>query len=53
VFDEEATHIGGGHIDHMYVTREASGRAILEKYTPFYSDHDTLCLTIAKGVEEA
>ena len=51
--NEEATHIGGGHIDHMYVTREASGRAILERYTPFYSDHDALCLTIAEGVEEA
>ena len=51
--NEEATHIGGGHIDHMYVTREASGRAIVERYTPFYSDHDALCLTIAEGVEEA
>ena len=50
--NEEATHIGGGHIDHMYVSREAIGRATLERYTPFYSDHDALCLTIAKAVEE-
>ena len=50
--NEEATHIGGGHIDHMYVTREATGRATHERYTPFYSDHDALCLTIAETVEE-
>ena len=50
--NKEATHIGGGHIDHMYVSREAIGRATLERYTPFYSDHDALCLTIAKAVEE-
>ena len=50
--NEEATHIGGGHIDHMYVSREAIGSATLERYTPFYSDHDALCLTIAEGVEE-
>ena len=47
--NEEATHIGGGHIDHMYMTREASGRATLERYTPFYSDHDALCLTVAEA----
>ena len=48
--NEEATHIGGGHIDHMYMSREATGRATLERYTPFYSDHDALCLTVAEGV---
>ena len=47
--NEEATHIGGGHIDHMYMTREATGRATLERYTPFYSDHDALCLTVAES----
>ena len=50
--NEEATHIGGGHIDHMYMTREATGSATLERYTPFYSDHDALCLTVAEGVGE-
>ena len=50
--NEEATHIGGGHIDHMYVSREATSRATLQRYTPFYSDHDALCLTVADGVEE-
>ena len=50
--NEEATHIGGGHIDHMYMTREATGRATLERYSPFYSDHDALCLTLAQGEEE-
>ena len=47
--NKEATHIGGGHIDHMYMTREASGRATLERYTPFYSDHDALCLTVTEA----
>ena len=47
--NKEATHIGGGHIDHMYMTREATGRATLERYTPFYSDHDALCLTVAEA----
>ena len=50
--NKEATHIGGGHIDHMYVSREATSRATLQRYTPFYSDHDALCLTVADGVEE-
>ena len=50
--NEEATHIGGGHIDHMYMTREATGRAALERYTPFYSDHDALCLTVAEADRE-
>ena len=48
----EATHVAGGHIDHMYMTREVTGRATLERYTPFYSDHDALCLTVADSVEE-
>ena len=45
--NEEATHVAGGHIDHMYVTKEAAGKTSLERYTPFYSDHDALCLTFA------
>ena len=48
--NKEATHIGGGHIDHMYMTREAADSATLERYTPFYSDHDALCLTVAESV---
>ena len=50
--NEEATHVAGGHIDHMYVTKEAAGKTSLERYTPFYSDHDALCLTLAQGMEE-
>ena len=45
--------LAGGHIDHnMYVMKEAAGKTSLERYTPFYSDHDALCLTLALGVEE-
>ena len=50
--NQEATHVAGGHIDHMYVTKEAAGKTSLERYTPFYSDHDALCLTLAQGDEE-
>ena len=50
--NESATHILGGHIDHMYMTMEATGRATLARYSPFYSDHDALCLTIAAPVGE-
>ena len=50
--NEEATHVAGGHIDHMYVTKEAAGKTSLERYTPFYSDHDALCLTLAQGEDE-
>ena len=50
--NKEATHVAGGHIDHIYVTKEAAGKAALERYTPFYSDHDALCLTLAQGEEE-
>ena len=47
--NKEATHIGGGYIDHMYMTKEATGKATLERYTPFYSDHDALCLTVTEA----
>ena len=50
--NEEATHVAGGHIDHMYVMKKAAGKSSLERYTPFYSDHDALCLTLAQGEEE-
>ena len=36
----------------LYVSREATSRVTLQRYTPFYSDHDALCLTVADGVEE-
>ncbi len=44
--NKEATHIEGGHIDHMYLTKEAVSGGTLERYTPFYTDHDALLLTV-------
>ena len=49
--NKEATHIEGGHIDHVYLTKEAVSRGTLERYTPFYTDHDALFLTV-KDVSE-
>ena len=42
----EATHIEGGHIDHLYVSNDIS--AELEIYSPYYTslDHDALCVSI-------
>ena len=41
----DATHIEGGHIDHIYVNFNT---AELEIYSPYYTalDHDALCLTL-------
>ena len=44
--NKEATHIEGGHIDHMYLTKVAVSGGTLERYTPFYTDHDALLLTV-------
>ena len=44
--NKEATHIEGGHIDHMYMTKEAVSRGTLERYTAFYTDHDALLLSV-------
>ena len=47
----EATHIKGGHIDHVY-WRDAIDPCfecpILERYSPYYSDHDALLITLTK-----
>ena len=41
-----ATHVKGGHIDHTY-TKHAMAR--LDLYTPYYSDHDALCVTVEQA----
>ena len=41
-----ATHIRGGHIDHSYVK---NAEAKLHLYSPYYSDHDALCVTVEKA----
>ena len=47
---KEATHIKGRHIDHFYCR---PGNTIREpdsvyRYSPYYSDHDAICVTITK-----
>ena len=48
---KEATHIRGGHINHAYF-RDTSSRMfeapIVERYSPYYSDHDAVCLVLTK-----
>ena len=47
---ERATHVEGGLIDHMY-WRDINGDWTppqLETYSPYYSDHDGLLITLVK-----
>ena len=47
---KEATHIRGRHIDHAY-WRDPNNTwsdPVLERYSPYYSDHDAICLTIKR-----
>jgi exonuclease III len=48
----EPTHILGGHIDHVYWKDHLHiwMEPILERYTPYYSDHDASCITLVKQV---
>ena len=47
---KEATHIRGGHIDHVYWKDEKDVwmNPQLERYSPYYSDHDASCITLVK-----
>ena len=48
----EPTHILGGHIDHVYwkMINEYWKDPVLERYSPYYSDHDATCITLVKQV---
>ena len=48
--NKEASHVAGGHLDHMYLTRDTALEGTLERYTPFFSDHDAHCLTLQPKV---
>ena len=50
---KEATHIRGGHIDHVYWKDEHSvwKDPNLELYCPYYSDHDASLITLIKNEE--
>ena len=45
----EPTHIKGRHIDHVYFQDLTdSMRLTLERYSPYYSDHDGICMTFQR-----
>jgi hypothetical protein len=49
----EATHINGGHIDHVYLRTDESMNATFELYSPYYTakDHDALCVSFPDAEE--
>ena len=50
---KEATHDDGGRIDHLYLKKcpEMQADSELLQYSPYYSDHDALCLTLTTRVQ--
>ena len=48
----EPTHMRGRHIDHVYfLDQSGSLKPILDRYSPYYSDHDGICITIPEVTE--
>ena len=47
---DEATHIEGGYIDQAYIKGEENlfHSTEVERYSPYYSDHDALCITLKR-----
>ena len=47
---KESTQILGGHIDHAYWRNLENDfeEPTIERYSPYYSDHDALCITLKK-----
>ena len=43
---KDPTHILGGHIDHVYWKAIDIDwkEPVLERYSPYYSDHDAACI---------
>ena len=47
------THVAGGRIDHAYL-RDPETQLVgshLTQFSPYYSDHDALCLTLTTKVD--
>ena len=40
------THDKGGTIDHCYVPIDIADKVIVKQYSPYYSDHDALCINL-------
>ena len=43
---KNATHDKGNCIDHCYVSQELKDQVVLKQYSPYYSDHDALCISL-------
>ena len=41
-----ATHDDGRAIDHCYVPRDIKEKVIIKQHSPYYSDHDALCINL-------
>ena len=50
---QEPTHVRGRIIDHVYFLDPIKKFKIsLERYSPYYTDHDAFCITISERVEK-
>ena len=47
---KDATQINGRHIDHFYIrpSINITENTTVHRYSPYYSDHDAICVTITK-----
>ena len=52
---KEATHIKGRHIDHFYFKPglRFHEHPSVYRYSPYYSDHDALCVTLKRILDNA
>ena len=47
------THVAGGRIDHAYLRKPEDHQTSchLNQYSPYYSDHNGLCLSLSTKVD--
>ena len=43
----EPSHVKGRHIDHFYLNFDVE--STIYQYSPYYSDHDAICVTIQEN----
>ena len=49
----EPTHIRGRHIDHIYYLDHINKfKPIIDRYSPYYSDHDGICIALMELPEK-
>jgi hypothetical protein len=49
----EPTHIRGRHIDQVYFLDQSDRlQPIVDRYSPYYSDHDGICITIPELIPQ-